>query len=250
MAIEVFNRQEIKYIISDDTFRRLSDVLAGSMEPDKHNIDGKTYHISNIYYDTPQHDIIRKSIDKPVYKVKLRLRTYGAAKPEDKVFLELKKKFISLVNKRRTAINLEEAVRYIETRKKPQLMPYMNGQVLNEIDYFIRSYEGLRPMVRLSYDRFAFFGREDKSFRVTFDSNIRSRRSDVRLDTGNYGELLLPGGLWVMEVKAERAVPLWFSRLLSENRLYPVSFSKYGTEYRRNILGEVSHNEDIHYKFA
>lgn len=250
MAIEVFNRQEIKYIISEEVFCRLTEVLPCYMEPDKHSKGGKPYHISNIYYDTPQHDIIRKSIDKPVYKEKLRLRSYGIVIPGDRVFLEMKKKFGGMVNKRRTAICLEDAGRYLETGVKPEFMPYMNSQVLNEIDYFFHSYEGLHPMVRLSYDRIAFFSQEDKSFRVTFDNNIRSQRHDVRLESENYGHEILRGGLWVMEAKAERAVPLWFSRLLSANRLYPTSFSKYGTEYRQSILGEAIHNEDLKYKFA
>jgi SPX domain protein involved in polyphosphate accumulation len=250
MAIEVFNRQEIKYIINDEVFRIFTNVLNNNMEPDKYSAGGRLYHISNIYYDTPLHDIIRKSIDKPVYKVKLRLRSYGDTQSGDRVFLEMKKKFDGLVNKRRTAIYLEEAERYIETRVKPEIKPYMNRQVLNEIDFFIHSYEDLQPMVRLSYDRVAFFGREDKSFRVTFDTNIRSRRNDVRLESASYGRELLPQGLWVMEVKAERAIPLWFTRLLSDNRLYPTSFSKYGTDYRLSIIGESIHNEDFNYKFA
>lgn len=245
MSMDVFNRHEIKYMLSDDICRRIIRLLGNDMVIDEHNNNGSFYHICNIYYDTPQHDIIRKSIDKPVYKEKLRLRSYGMADPEDKVYLEMKKKFNGLVNKRRTGIRLEDAYRYITDKEKPALKSYMNLQVLGEIDYFVRRYQ-LCPMVFLSYDRYAFYGKEDNSFRVTIDTNIRSRRSDVRLDSKEYGELLLPPGMWIMEAKAETAVPLWFARLLSEECLYPTSFSKYGTEYKKNILGiELHKNESI-----
>lgn len=242
MAIEVFNRYEKKYIISDDIYRLIKPQLEEYMEVDEHSRNGDIYTICNIYYDTPDNAIIRKSIEQPAYKEKLRLRSYGVVKPEDLVFLEIKKKYEGCVNKRRTLLPLGEAYRYIETKQKPEALNLMNEQILNEIDFMIHKYQTLKPTLFLSYDRNALFGMEDKSFRVTFDTNIRTRRYDVGLDKGIYGELLLPKDQWVMEVKMKDVIPLWFTKLLSKYMIYPVSFSKYGTEYLKTMLK----NENSH----
>ncbi|HWT73897.1 MAG TPA: polyphosphate polymerase domain-containing protein [Mobilitalea sp.] len=236
MAIEVFNRYEKKFIITDDIYQQLKPQLEEYMEVDEHSRNGDFYTICNIYYDTPDNEIIRKSIEKPIYKEKLRLRCYGVVGPKDKVYLELKKKFNGCVNKRRTSITLEDAYRYLDTRQKPMAKNQLNYQILNEIDFFINRYPTLKPAVYLSYDRNAMFGIDDRNFRITFDTNIRSRRENVGLDTGNYGELLLPDGVWVMEVKMKEAAPLWFAELLSRYKVYPTTFSKYGNEYQKTML--------------
>lgn len=240
MAIEVFNRSEIKYLLTDDMYRRLRPVLEDYMEVDAHSKNGEFYTICNIYYDTEQHDLIRKSIDKPAYKEKLRLRSYGVVGPKDKVFLEIKKKYDGKVNKRRTSLQLEDAYHYMLTKEKPAPKNYMNRQVFNEIDHLLYRYS-LKPMLYLSYDRNAYFGKEEPGFRITFDTNIRTRRRELGLDIGNYGEPLLPQGIWIMEAKAENAFPLWFAKVLSDHRLYPTSISKYGTEYQKTILGKKIH---------
>lgn len=237
MAKEVFNRYEIKYMISDEIYHIIRPCLEDYMEVDLHSRNGEFYHICNVYYDTPQHDIVRRSINKPVYKEKLRLRSYGAANLDDRVYLEIKKKCNGIVNKRRTSIKLSEAYQYIKTKEKPELKTYMNGQVLNEIDYMLQRYD-LMPMLYLTYDRNALYNKDDDSFRVTFDTNIKTRRDEVGLDTGNHGDNLLPPGVWVMETKVEKSVPIWFTRLLSTYKIYPASFSKYGMEYQKNILGK------------
>lgn len=234
MAIEVFNRYEKKYRIRDDTYHKLRERLAQYMEADEHSRDGDFYTICNIYYDTSDNYLIRKSIEGSEYKEKLRLRSYGTRALEDKVFLEIKKKYKRLVNKRRTRLILEEAYAYMLSREKPELKPYMNGQVLNEIDYMIHRME-LSPKVFLSYDRCALFAKDNKDFRVTFDRNITTRRYDLGLHYGIYGDKLLQEDEWIMEVKIVKAMPLWMTQILSEFEIYPASFSKYGTEYKNFV---------------
>ena len=235
MAIEVFNRYEKKYRVNDACYQKLRERLSEYMEADAYSKDGGVYTICNIYYDTRQNDLVRKSMERPVYKEKLRLRSYGVAAPEDKVFLEIKKKYEGLVNKRRTKIELAEAYLFLQTGELPKYKPYMNAQVLNELHYFIHRME-LIPALFLSYDRVAMFGKEDKDFRVTFDRNITVRRYDLGLHYGVYGDKLLPEDEWIMEVKIDKAMPLWMARILSEFQIYPVSFSKYGTEYKNRIM--------------
>ncbi len=234
MSIEVFNRYEKKYMLDEETYNKLTLRLLDYMEVDEFNRTNEFYNICNIYYDTEDNYLIQNSINKPVYKEKLRLRSYGVPELSDKVFLEIKKKYNGLVNKRRTKLILSEAYQYIKTGQKPELKPFMNKQVLNEIDYMIKRYKPV-PKLYLSYDRKAFFGIENKDFRVTFDTNIRTRRDELFLESGSCGYQLLPKGKWLMEVKIEKGTPMWFTKLLSEYQIYSTSFSKYGTEYKNMV---------------
>lgn len=234
MAIEVFNRYETKYLMDTDAFYSIYRRLLEYMEPDEHNKDGDCYSISNLYYDTEHHSLIRSSLSKPKYREKLRIRAYGTPAADAEVYLELKKKVFGLVNKRRTALRLPEAYAFAGTGLAPEPQPYMNGQVVREIAYFLGRYE-LRPMVYLAYDRIAMFAKGNRDLRISFDTNIRSRRHDLRLESGDYGEQLLAPGQRLMEVKAEKTVPLWLSKLLSELGMFRTSFSKYGNEYKKSI---------------
>lgn len=236
MAIEVFNRCEKKYLLKKEQFEELSDRLCAYMVPDAYNGAAAFYPICNLYYDTPDHRLIRNSIEKPVYKEKLRLRSYGRPETADEVFVEIKKKYHGIVNKRRTAMRLEDAYAYLERDIKPPGSKTfrINQQVLEEIEYF-KSFYPLEPKVYLSYERRAYFEQEDGDFRVTFDRNIITRRSDLKLESGSYGERLLPADVYLMEIKINRAVPVWFAQMISALKIYPVSFSKYGTEYQKYL---------------
>lgn len=241
MAIEVFNRYEKKYMLDADTYRKLLKRLNAYMVLDAYNQNGEYYAISNIYYDTEQDQLIRNSIEGPVYKEKLRLRSYGTPKLQDYVFIEIKKKYEGVVNKRRTAMRLEDAYNYLNHDIIPDFQKNegrINTQVLKEIDYF-KEFYGLIPKLYLAYDRKAFFERNDGDFRITFDTNIRTRRFDLQLEAGSYGELLLPKDTFLMEIKISGAVPVWFSKIISELNIYPTSFSKYGTEYKRYIYNKI-----------
>ena len=149
MAIEVFNRYEKKYIIDEDTFHKLTYQIADYMNPDAYNRNGEAYRISNIYYDTENDQLIRASIEKPVYKEKLRLRAYGMPELTDNVFVEIKKKYNGIVNKRRTSMTLQEAYDFLDDDICPDNHEgRINRQVLKEIDYFKNFYH-LQPKVYL-----------------------------------------------------------------------------------------------------
>lgn len=234
MAIEVFNRREIKYLISQEDKDALLLIINDYMISDAYNKNGATYKICNLYLDTPSDELIIKSLEKPDYKEKIRLRSYGTSSLEDTVYLESKKKFNGLVNKRRTPCLLKDAYTYFENGEKP-VHSKTNKQVLNEIDYTMYFYS-LQPRVFISYDRLAFFEKNNSDFRLTLDCNIQTRRNDLRLDIPAYGNQLLPEGKWLMEAKAFKAFPLWFVRFLSSRKIYSTSFSKYGAEFK--IYGE------------
>ncbi len=234
MAIEVFNRYEHKYILDRATYEKVLAVMDEHMELDSHNENHEPYPIANIYFDTEDDHLIRHSLAKPVYKEKLRLRAYGVPDGNSKVFLEMKKKFKGLVNKRRTVLRLGEAYKFVETGEIPEIKDYMNGQVLKEIAYFLGRNK-LRPKVYLAYDRVAYHERGNPDLRISFDMNIRTRREDVRLEAGNHGERLLEGDVYLMEIKTSLAKPLWLAHMLNELDIKRVRFSKYGTEFRQYI---------------
>jgi hypothetical protein len=234
VAIEVFNRHENKYIISGGVYARLCAALSEHMELDDYNKRYETYPIANLYYDTADSQLIRASLAKPRYKEKLRLRAYGVPGRDSKVYVELKKKVNGLVNKRRTAMTLGEAYAFLESGEPPELRAGMNRQVVGEIAYLLQTRE-LRPAAYISYDRKAFFGIGEHDVRVSFDTNIRTRRGDLRLESGAYGEPLLDADTRLMEIKVARSIPVWLCRLLSKYQIYPAGFSKYGAEYTRTL---------------
>lgn len=233
MAQTVFNRYEKKYLMPEEIYEELRYRLKPYMEEDKYGL----HTICNIYYDTKDALLIRRSIEKPKYKEKLRLRSYGIPNLDSHVFLEIKKKYRKVVNKRRIELTLKEAYDYVERGIRPNL----EGQILNEIDFFLKRYP-LEKSLYLAYDRIALFGKDDSQFRITFDQNIRSRRVFMGLENGDKGELLLPEHYYLMESKIMGATPLWFTKILSELNLYPTSFSKYGNIYKQE-MGEFHFEE-------
>ena len=230
MAIEVFNRKEIKYLLSNDDKEALLSIIDQHMDSDPFNKDGQTYSICNLYLDTINDELIVRSLEKPTFKEKIRLRSYGQAGLNDTVYLESKKKFNSLVNKRRTPVILKDAYAYFKDGKKPE-NSNLNEQVFKEIDYIMKFYN-LQPKVFISYDRLAFFEKNNSDFRLTIDKNIQTRRTDLGLDLPAGGTQLLPPGTWLMEAKAFKAFPLWFVQFLSSRKIFNTSFSKYGAEYK------------------
>ena len=219
-----FERVEKKYLLTKEQGAALLRGLAPHMGVDRYG----RHTIENFYYDTKDYELIRASLDKPVYKEKIRMRSYGVPAIGDEVFVELKKKLDGVVYKRRTAMTLSEAERFLQSGVRPERA---NAQIAEEIAYAMRLY-GAIPMAFVAYDRVAMAGKDDPAFRLTLDSAIRYRTDDLSLSHGAHGTLLLPDGSVLMEVKTTGALPLWFARMLSDLAAYPTTFSKYGMAYR------------------
>ena len=225
----VFQRIEKKYHLSGEKYWSLIQALKPYMQMDEYG----RHTICNIYYDTPHYDLIRRSIEKPPYKEKLRLRSYGVPGPHDTIYIEIKKKWQRTVYKRRAAISLNQAEAWLNRGLRPDL----DTQILREIDYFLSFYRPV-PKLFLAYDRIACYGIENSNIRITFDANIRSRESNLSLARGDSGTALLDSKAVLMEIKIPDAMPLWLSGMLSELEIYPVSFSKYGSVYKRKLITE------------
>lgn len=243
MAIKSFKRYEKKYLLDMERYDRLVPRLLEHMNPDEHCSAVGTYNIYNIYYDTVNSDVIRHSVSKPYYKEKLRLRSYNVPEgPEDKVFIELKKKIGGIVNKRRAVLTLGEAAQFLEEGVKPVFGDFGTRQVLNEIEYYL-SRNRVNPAVYIGYRRKAFFGKENRDFRLTFDSKILTRRRDLFLESGCYGKDILEENHYLMEVKILGAVPLWFAEILADLSIYSTHFSKYGQEHMNRVSAARNNNE-------
>ena len=183
--------------------------------------------IRSLYCDTPDYLLVRRSLEKPLYKEKLRLRSYGPATDGDTIFIELKKKYDSVVYKRRIAMPLASAMKYLYTHH-----PADNSQIAREIDYCISHYRQLVPKILLTYEREAFYGIENDDLRITFDRNILWRDQDLNLTNDIYGTPILAENQVLMEIKTGSAIPLWLVKILSKNHIYKTSFYKYGTAYQ------------------
>ncbi|MDD3187641.1 MAG: polyphosphate polymerase domain-containing protein [Bacilli bacterium] len=218
--ISTFQRIEKKYLINQKTYDTLLQKLKEQITPDSYFKST----ICNVYFDTNHNDLIVRSLDKPVYKEKLRLRSYGIPNMDSIVFLEIKKKYKSIVNKRRIQLKLKDFYKYKNNNPKTQIE--------KEIDYFFKIYD-VKPALYLAYDRLAYIGVNDSSLRITFDNNIRSRRFDLNLEKGDFGNKLLSDDTYLMEIKINNTYPLWLVRILSDLKIYPTSFSKYGKIYEK-----------------
>lgn len=223
----VFKRYEKKFRLSKEQYLSFRQRIEGHLAVDQYGLST----ICNIYYDTQDYELIRKSVESPAFKEKLRLRSYGVPREGDMVFLELKKKYQGIVYKRRIVLPLEEAVKGLENGK----IEGQEGQIVKEINYFLAR-NLLMPKVYLAYDRIAMLGMEQPDLRVTFDFDIRAREDDLALTEGDGGEHILHDDDVIMEIKVKDAFPLWMVRILEEGKILPASFSKYGTYFKQNIL--------------
>ena len=222
----VFKRKEMKYLMSSEQNEKLMAILADEIVPD----DFPTSAISNLYYDTPDFRLIRTSLQKPKYKEKLRLRCYKVPNATTQAFLEIKKKALGIVYKRRESLPYQRAVDFLAGKD-----PGKDTQIFRELDWMLKSYKNLAPAMFLSYDRLSYKGVEDSSVRITFDQNILWRTTALDLSAGTWGEQLLEPGQKLMEIKISNAMPLWLAHALSECKIYPTSFSKYGKAYQSMI---------------
>ena len=227
MDVNIFQRYEIKYLVDSRQRALLEQAFRERMRPDEH---GEST-VCNIYYDTPDFRLIRASLEKPVYKEKLRMRSYGRVRPEGAVFLELKKKYKGVVYKRRLSLSQWEAANYMAGR----VALTEDSQIGREIDWFRDYYESLRPAVYLCYDRAAYFSAEDPNLRATFDRCICWRQEDMSLCAPAGGQQLLLPHQSLLEIKTATAIPLWLVELLERGGIRQASFSKYGEAYLKML---------------
>ena len=227
MSISVMKRYEMKYLLNSEQTRRFREKLQGHMQIDQYD---KT-SIASLYYDTPNYQLIRSSLEKPVFKEKIRLRSYGLATEDSPVFLEMKRKANGVVYKRRIQTTIPLASQFFAEESNV----YDGGQITREITAFRDHYRMLRPTCLIIYDRIAYF-EPDGDLRLTIDENPRYRLDDLTLTKSMNGIPLLDPGWTILEIKVQNAMPLWLTSILTECGVRKGSFSKYGEAYRRQLM--------------
>ena len=231
----VFERYENKYLLDPRQYQRLPELLGEHMEQDQYGL----HTICTLYYDTDDYAIIRRCLEKPKFRQKLRLRSYGVPAPNSVVYLELKKKMNGITYKRRVPLPLSEAQDYFLNGGVPA---DEEGQIFREIDWYVKQMP-LKAKVLICYDRVALFGLDDPDLRVTIDANVRWREDHLALDKGDQGRPLFRPAAYLMEIKTLHALPVWLVQGLSKEKIYPVPFSKYGTIYQEYLeaKGEIQY---------
>lgn len=225
--IVVMKRYELKYILNRQQTEYLKEQLQGHMVLDQY---GRT-SIASLYYDTPDYRLIRTSVEKPPFKEKIRLRSYGLATSASPVFLELKRKAYGIVYKRR----VQSTIPLVEKFFAGSGDVCAPGQINREITYFRNYYDTLVPACLIIYDREAYF-QPDGDLRITIDFNPRYRSERLDLTVSMDGVSLLPEGSTILEIKVQQAEPLWLTGILDRGQIHKGSFSKYGAAYRQQMV--------------
>lgn len=227
---ESFCRIENKYLVDDKTIPFLVASFKEHLDVDPYAFENGHYQVNTIYFDNKDDDVAERSLSHPTYKEKLRLRSYGGAKPI--YFIEFKNKFTCDVFKVRIMLTEGEYEDFVFH----QIVPKKNGnykhdRFLDVLEEFIVRHGGIYPRSVIRYERMAFVNKPfDSYLRLTIDTGIRYRRDNFHLNEEG-GTLLLAPHEAILEIKIERALPLWLVKSLNDNDIYRMAFSKYGTSY-------------------
>ena len=232
---ENFARVETKYLL---TLSQAAAMEMGLMRLGFERMDFGSPRVQSLYYDTDDYTLIRLSLERPAYKEKLRLRAYGEPGTLTQSFVEIKKKSSGVVYKRRTEMPLREAADALLRGR----MPEKAGQIGREVQWMMHRY-GLYPAAVISYDRDAWFCREQPGVRITFDRNLTFRDWEPDLNSRAAGISLLPADQRLMEIKTDGIYPLWLVQLLQETAAQRTHFSKYGLAYQRYIRPHAAETE-------
>jgi hypothetical protein len=246
----VFARREEKYLLAAGVRENMLALLGNALETDGRGMT----RIGSLYLDTPDDLLIRRSVEKPDFREKLRVRTYGRVRDgSHPAFFEIKRKYLGTVYKRRVRMTLREARRFVERGAMPPssyqgdaACVVLNRQILEELRWTLVRYGTLGPSLYVEYERCAYTYRvEGASLRLTIDSNVcyregrwaedgygQGRGGQEHRGQDSYGHQLLPPGACLMELKTSTALPLTLTRVLDELGLYPRGFSKVGNAYR------------------
>ena len=242
-----FKRKEKKYVLDKGDYLALMGLIGDKLEEDEYAYS----HIESLYYDTPDWRMINRSMEKPLYKEKLRVRVYGnmgeaqTGRLDQVAFVELKKKFKGIVYKRRMAMSLKGALAFMDGMNYEEAMAayppasndleleptWRDKQIASEIRACIERWQPLRPAMIIAVDRMSLRTNDGSGVRMTFDFDSRWRTSPRGFGEAE-GEQLMPNNEIILEIKAQGAYPLWLVHALDRAKIYPVSNTKYGRAYR------------------
>ncbi len=223
--INVMKRYELKFCLTNEQLPLFKEKLLEYMKVDKFGLTT----IASLYFDTPNFSLINKSIEKPRFKEKIRLRSYGLATYDSKVFLEIKRKYDGIVYKRRIVTTEDEVNNFLKGN-----IEFEDEHISRELQSFKEEHPCLEAKYLIIYDRTAYY-MDNSDLRITIDENPRYRSKDLNLHTSMDGEKLLKDGGAILEIKVQHSIPIWLSKILTELKVYKTSFSKVGTAHQISI---------------
>lgn len=228
-----FNRYEIKYQIPLRKRDNIIKHISPFMELDPYITNNHDYEVRSLYYESHQRNSFFEKVDGIKKRVKLRIRYYpDFYNTENKmVFIELKKKNNENVTKSRVMVPLDMSFLIIEDNTPEAENFYDNAtnqerKTLNEIWYFKKKY-ALYPISVVSYKRQAFQSLIEKTFRITFDSNIVVRNHNFDLTIGGGTNYIVPRNIIVMEIKFNSLIPNWAIKILQASDCIQEKISKF-----------------------
>lgn len=242
MYISNFERVEEKYYLTKGMKQEFLKRINEHIEKDKYFES----NIHNIYLDTKDSELIVNCMEKPIFRNKFRIRSYGVPQLTDNIFIEIKMKYKGVVGKRRTIAKLQDFYDFIDGKIDSLQQNNVKDQILNEFEYFY-NYYNLKPVIYIAYDRESYKGKNDKSLRITFDTNLRSRTNNLRLENPSNTTNFFDEKCYLMEIKMIGSLPLWLVKILSDMEMLPISFSKYGKIYEKNYKLQNKKKESVKY---
>ncbi len=239
----IFERKEKKFLIEQKKLEAFLSEIHSHLTPDERGIT----QVSSLYYDTPENTLISRSLEKPTYKEKLRVRAYGDVTRDSVVFVELKKKFKGIVYKRRFACSLSDAYLFMEGNdvKPISLETGASTASLNrnlmEVKACRDRYFGLTPKMLIVTNRLALYSNDDSDVRMTIDFEPRFDNENLKLEGHAKHKKLIDDCMCILEIKCANALPLWMISALSKMQIHSQSFSKYGHAFK------ISHDANLIY---
>ena len=224
-VISVMKRYELKFHLTKQQVDYFKEEILNHMKIDKYGLTT----ISSIYYDTSDNRLINRSIEKPFFKEKLRLRSYGDYRNNSPLFLEIKRKNEKIVYKRRIMTNIDKVNRFFLLDEE-----FGDTQIDRELKAFKDQYGTLQAKYLIIYDRVAYY-QEDSDVRITLDMNPRYRVNNLEFKDLNDATPLLDKDEAILEVKVQHSIPLWLVEILTKGKIYQTSFSKVGIAHTREM---------------
>lgn len=198
------SRHEDKFLIHPAKLSTVMGMLNSHAQKDKHTGADGSYTVTSLYFDTPNFRCYRDHQQSLSKRFKARVRWY---QEQEARHLELKIKHGRLIHKISHLFAEDSALledpSYIQTNLPRTFHPYLLTQPL-------------KRLLTTSYQRHAYvLG----SARITIDTHLAYATVDQRRH--------LKDPSIVLEIKTLCQYPLPLQRLLSEQTLERVSFSKY-----------------------
>ena len=227
-------RIECKYLISNSLIPKLRKLLMPHMVLDKYSErqPDKQYTVRSIYFDTRRMDYYHDKLAGLRRRKKLRIRGYDELTENSLVFLEIKRKDGPTITKSRAPVRFSDHLNLIRegnTEKYRDILESVDNGYQDAKNFLYHLYtSNLVPMIKIIYEREAFFYKFNRKIRLTIDKNLRSSFivDSERLyeeDNIRYG---LPSAA-IFEVKVYGEIPLWLQHIIGDLKLQQEALSKY-----------------------